>query len=371
MNQSTMPTKGCTLGLDLGDKYSFYCLLGSDGEVVQEGRVRTTPDALRTFFSSMDACRVAIEAGTHSPWVSRLVKQAGHEVLVANPRKLRMIYQNENKTDKVDAQYLARIARMDPALLSPLQHRGAAAQADLAMIRSRNALVEARTKLINHVRGSVKSVGGRLEKCSSHVFARKVQNSLPTELRTALEPLLSTIQGLTGQIDQMDREVAKLAEKYPAAEKLQQVDGVGPLTSVSYVLTLEDPQRFKKSRSVGCYLGLRPRSQESGNSSPQLRITKAGDVYLRKLLVGCAHYILGPFGPDTDLRRWGLKLAQRGGKNAKKRAIVAVARKLAVLLHRLWVSDKPYEPLRNITREHKPLQRERTRTTGKRRATAV
>jgi transposase len=220
------------------------------------------------------------------------------------------------------------------------------------------------------VRGAVKAVGGRLPKTSSHVFARKVQESLPAELRTALGPVLSTIQGLSGQIDQMDQEVAKLAQKYPAARKLQQVEGVGSLTSVSYILTLEDPKRFEKSRAVGSYLGLRPRSQASGESAPQLRITKAGDVYLRKLLVGSAHYILGPFGPDTELRRWGLALARRGGKNAKKRAIVAVARKLAVLLHRLWVTDIPYDPLRNSARG-KALQQGRIATTGKRKATAV
>ena len=241
----------------------------------------------------------------------------------------------------------------------------------MAIVRSRNALVEARTKLINHVRGAVKSVGGRLSASSSHAFAAKVKDAVPTELSTALNPILQTTQELTQRIEQMDQEVAKLAAKYPAAQKLQQVVGVGPVTSVSYVLTLEDPQRFKKSRSVGSYLGLRPRSQESGASAPQLRITKAGDVYLRKLLVGCAHYILGPFGPDTDLRRWGLKLAERGGKNAKKRAIVAVARKLAVLLHRLWLTDEAYEPLRNATRQQKSVQQEQMRTTGKRKATAV
>lgn len=371
MKKRIMSTHGCTIGLDLGDQYSVFCLLGSDGEVVQEGRVRTSPDALRKFFSSMDPCRVAIEVGTHSPWVSRLLKEIGHEVLVANPRKLRLIYQNDSKTDKVDAQYLARVGRLDPSLLAPVKHRGAVAQADLAIIRARSALVAARTKLINHVRGAVKSFGGRLSSSSSHAFAGKIKDSVPAELRTALMPILNTIAELTKRIDQMDREVENLADKYPEAKKLQQVDGVGPLTSVSFVLTLEDPKRFKKSRSVGSYLGLRPRSQESGASAPQLRISKSGDVYLRQLLVACAHYILGPFGPDTDLRRWGMALSERGGKNAKKRAVVAVARKLAVLLHRLWVTDEPYEPLRNARREEHPISKQPIRTTGKRKGAAV
>src|ERR1035437_9476712 len=140
---------------------------------------------------------------------------------------------------------------------------------------------------------------------------------------------------------------AKAQTRYPQTALLTQVSGVWTLTAMAFVLTIEDPQRFARSRDVGCYLGLRPKQQDSGERSPQLRITKAGDSYLRKMLVSCAHYIIGPFGPDTDLRRWGLKLCERGGKNAKKRAVVAVARKLAVLLHRLWVTGEVYEPLRS------------------------
>ena len=144
-----------------------------------------------------------------------------------------------------------------------------------------------------------------------------------------------------------DERIEKLGrEKYGHTELLRQVKGVGPLTSLAYVLTLENPDRFAKSRDVGPYLGLVPKQEESGDSQPQLGISKAGDVMLRRLLVGSAHYILGPFGPDTDLRRYGLRLCERGGKNAKKRAAVAVARKLAVLLHRLWISGEVYEPLR-------------------------
>jgi len=145
-----------------------------------------------------------------------------------------------------------------------------------------------------------------------------------------------------------DERIEKLGQdKYAHTELLRQVKGVGPLTSLAYVLTLENPDRFAKSRDVGPYLGLVPKQEESGDSQPQLGISKVGDVMLRRLLVGSAHYILGPFGPDTDLRRYGLRLCERGGKNAKKRAAVAVARKLAVLLHRLWISGEVYEPLRH------------------------
>ena len=135
-------------------------------------------------------------------------------------------------------------------------------------------------------------------------------------------------------------------ESYPQVALLKQVKGVGTQIALTYVLTLDDPHRFLKSRDVGCFLGLKPGRRDSGQSQPQMHISKEGDSLLRTLMVQGAHYILGPFGEDCDLRRWGLKLAERGGKNAKKRAIVAVARKLAVLLHKLWVSGEVYEPLR-------------------------
>jgi transposase len=269
-------------------------------------------------------------------------------VLVANARKLRMIYASDNKTDAADAEMLARVARLDPQLLYPIHHRGIRAQADLALIRSRGVLVASRTQLINHVRGSVKSWGERLPSCSTVTFAKRAADILPEELGAALAPVLEQIASLTAKIREMDRGIERLCEEqYPETGAIRQPKGVGPLTSLRFVLTLEDAGRFKKSRDVGPYLGMTPRRKDSGSMSPQLRITKAGDVQMRTLLVNCAQYMLGPFGQDSDLRRFGLRLAERGGKNAKKRAVVAVARKLAVLMHRLWVSGEVYEPLRN------------------------
>jgi len=342
---------GVTVGLDLSDKHAQVCVLDSKGEVLEESKIRTTAEALKSRFGSMAPVRVALEAGTHSPWVSRLLAECGHEVLVANPRKLRLIYENDGKNDKVDALYLARVARLDPKLLAPIEHRSREAQEDLAVLRARDALVQARTKLINHVRGSVKAVGGRIPSMSGEIFGSKAEADLPDGLRPALAGVLEAIRTLTEQIRRADRRIEEAAhERYPQTEALRQVSGVGTLTSVAYVLTLGDPGRFSSSRTVGAYLGLRPRQSQSGESDPQLRITKAGDGFVRRLLVGSAQYILGPFGPDTDLRRWGLKLAGRGGKSAKKRAVVAVARKLSVLLHRLWVTQQEYEPLRNAKR---------------------
>src|SRR5215203_2384600 len=345
-----------TAGLDLGDKYSHMCLIDTDtSEVIEEGRLRTTPEALRRRFDSEQPLKIAIEVGTHSPWVSRLLEECGHEVLVANARKLRLIYGSKRKTDKLDAENLARLARLDPKLLYPLKHRSEASQAHLAMIRSREALVGSRTQLINHVRGAVKSFGHRLPKCSARSFHKKVAEDLPKELLSALCPLLETIGGLTARIREYKRKLQEIAtEHYPETELLRQVGGVGTLTSLTFaltfVLTLEDPHRFSKSRSVGACLGLVPSEDQSGDSDPQRQISKEGDEMLRRLMVGSAHYILGPFAQDSDLRRHGLKIAERGGKNAKKRAVVAVARKLSVVLHHLWVTGEFYEPLHNVQR---------------------
>jgi transposase len=341
-----------TAGLDLGDRYSYLCLLDTDcGEVIEEGRVRTTSEALRRRFASERPMRIAIETGTHSPWVSRLLEECGHQVLVANARKLRLIYANKRKTDEVDAENLARLARLDPKLLHPLKHRGEDAQAHMAIVRSRQALVDCRTQLVNHVRGAVKSFGARLPKCPARSFHKRAPEHIPEALSPALGPIVEQIGSLTERIRQYDRRLETIAEEsYPETELLRQVEGIGPLTALTFVLTVEDPYRFQKSRSVGAYLGLVPATDRSGERDPQKRISKEGDEMLRKLLVGSAHYVLGPFGSDSDLRRHGEKIASRGGKNAKKRAAVAVARKLSVLLHRLWVTAEVYDPLHDAHR---------------------
>lgn len=336
-----------TVGIDLGDKKSFVCVLDEAGHVIEEATLPTTKTAFAGRFKGVPRMRIAIETGTHSSWVSRLLTECDHEVIVANARKLRLIYENDNKSDRVDAENLARLARVDPKLLSPITHRSAQMQSDMALLLSRDALVRARTALVNQVRGLVKSVGGRIPSCSSEVFAKTAPAYVPKELWPAIAPVLDAIARVNAKARELEKRIEAAAKaRYPATQALQQISGVGPITALAFVLTIADPRRFRNSRSVGAYLGLRPRKDESGESDPQLRITKAGNSFVRKLMVQAAHYILGPFGPDTDLRRWGLKLAERGGKNAKKRAVVAVGRKLAVLLHRLWVTGRAYVPLR-------------------------
>ena len=337
-----------TMGLDLGDRSSACCVLDEAGKIILEQKLPTTPEAVKQTFGRMPRSRIAMETGTHSPWVSRLLTTLGHEVIVAHAQKVRLIVKSRRKDDRLDARTLARLARIDPELLSPVQHRSAQAQLHLTEIRARAGLVSARTALVNAARGLVKSYGERLRKCGTQQFRRETASGLSAGLREALEPLLLEVESLNERIQEYDRRIARMAqETYPETALLKQVKGVGDLIATAYVLTIEDPQRFRKSRDAGCFVGLQPGRRNSGESEPQMHISKEGDEYLRTLLVQGAHYILGPFGEDSDLRRWGQKLAARGGKNAKKRAVVAVARKLTVLLHRLWVSGEVYEPLRN------------------------
>lgn len=339
-------TSTVTIGLDVGDRFSTVRVLGRDGEVLEESTVRTTRTGLMERFKGIDPCRVIIEVGSHSPWISRALASFGHEVVVANPHRERLIAESRQKDDRTDAETLARLGRIDPKLLSPVQHRSQRAQNDLALLRSRDALVACRSLLINHARGVVKASGERLPASGTATFPRKVAESVPAALLPALAPVLTPIESLTVSIGELDRQIgATIARHYPEALRLQQVPGVGPLTSLAFVLTVGDPSRFETSRAVGAFCGLIPGRRESGERRPQLGITKAGDGLLRRLLVQAAHYILGPFGPDSDLRRWGLGHAGTAS-SGKKRAIIGVARKLAVLLHRLWVSGEPYRPLR-------------------------
>lgn len=344
MSKDAAVVPSLTIGLDLGDRTSQVYGIDALGACVIERSLATSPAGLR-FFAAQCACRVVLEVGTHSPWVSRALAAMGHEVIVANPSAVYGARRRRKRNDRMDAEFLARQGRADVQLLHPIMHRRAVAQQHLEVLRARDQVVATRTKLINHVRGAVKAIGGRLSACSAEAFARRAAAEVPATLTPAVTPLLALIAELSRAIAAYDRDIARLvATTYPVARRLQQPVGVGPLTALAFVLVIDDPRRFSRSRDVGAYVGLVPRLDESSASSPQLRISKTGDPLVRRLLVSAAHYILGPFGPPCDLRRHGAGIAARGGKNAKKRAVVAVARKLAVLLHHLWISGATYAP---------------------------
>lgn len=337
------------VGIDLGDQFShLHSLAAASGEDLEQSRIRTTKEGFTARFGGVPRARIALETGTHSGWVARLLAELGHEVLVANARKVRLICDNDRKNDKLDAQRLALLARAEPRLLHPIQPRGEAAQTGLVMLKARDTTVRARTVMINTVRGIVKSSGARIPKCSTDTFHKRVDEFLPKHLAAALQPLVAQIGALTATIRHYDDQVDQMAkEQFPESELLSQVEGVGALTALAFLLTVEDPRRFANGGKVAAYLGLVPRQDASCTIDKQLRITKSGNPFVRRLMVTSAHYILGPFAKDSDLRRWGLKLCERGGKNGKKRAVVAVARKLAVLLRHLWLTSQVYDPLHN------------------------
>lgn len=344
-------TKVCAaIGLDVSDRKSAAIGLDGAGEVVLRQQVTTSAPCLQTWGAALAPTVIALEAGPHSPWISRLLTACGHEVIVGNPAKIPSISRSRAKSDWRDAEQLARLARFDRKMLHEIQHRREETQRDLQLIRCRDANVRARSKLVSHVRATVKAHGQRIDRCSTDAFSKRARRSLTPDLLEIVSGVLDAIDCLTTTISAYDRRIETLAEtKYPDTAWLTQIRGVGALTALAFVLILEDATRFRSSRMVGPYLGLTPARDQSGEIDPQKGISKEGDRLMRRLLVQSGHYILGPFGIDCDLRRHGRGIAERGGKNAKKRAAVAVARKLAVLMHHLWITHETYVPLMNHT----------------------
>lgn len=342
----TTVTANVTLGLDLGDRKHSYCVLDAEGEILAEDQIPNTKSDLEALSRRYPNATIAMETGTHSPWISRLFTALGHQVHVANARKLRAISQSQTKSDREDARMLAKLCRVDPTLLSPVKHRSEACQRALVQLKARDALVRTRVNLTNSIRFLLKSLGQEVPRSvKADAYTRRLRPLLDAATAALIEPLLQTIDHLGAQIKTLDKQLAELARtQYPDTERLRQIPGVGPLTALCYVLTLETPERFAHARDVGAYLGLVPRRDQSGQSDKQLPITKAGNTQLRCLLVNCAHYILGPFGPDTHLRETGLRLAGRHGSAAKKRAVIATARKLAVTMMALWKTKADYHP---------------------------
>ena len=347
------------VGIDLGDKRSRVCVTDEKGEIVLEEWVETTPAAFFKRFKGEPEMRIAMEVGAHSRWGNDLLSRCGHDVRVADARQLGLITKSNAKSDKRDARTLAQLVRADPSLLSPIQHRAERLQMDLTVIRMRDNLVEMRTRMVSSVRGVVKATGARLPKGETASFPQPVADLIPEPLRPAVAPILEVVDQLNERIYEYDCLMEHwVRTRYEESERLTQVNGVGTLSALAFMLTVGDKERFSRSRDIGSFLGLRPRLEQSGDSDPQLRITKAGDGYLRRTLVQCAQYILGPFGEDSDLRRWGLKMIEdgKGTKRAKQRAVVGVARRLAVLLMSLWKSGEKYEPLRHSLRGEKGQQ---------------
>lgn len=338
------------IGIDLGDKKHAICVLNAAGEIVEEQTITNTRESLTRLAKRCPKALVAIEVGSHSPWISRFLTELGCKVIVANSRKLRAIYQNERKSDELDARMLAKLARADVSLLHPIEHGSERAQRDLSRIKLRDNLVRQRVDVISSVRFILKSIGIALPSPNTNYFAKRARLILEgteAEMLAAIEPSLQVIDVMTAKIRELDKEIDRLCEEsYPESARLRGIRGIGPITALTFLLTIGDPNRFGQRRDVGAYLGLVPKRDQSGGTDKSLRISKCGNAYLRRLLVGSAQYLMGPFGEECDLRTQGLKLADRGGRGAKKKAVVAIARKLAVVMLSVWQSGADYEPIR-------------------------
>jgi transposase len=338
------PRAHYVIGLDLSDRTAHYAVLGPAGEDWRaEKKIQLNRESLRRYLAEYAGSLLVMEVGAHSRWVQPVIEELGLDVFVAHAASIPGITRSVNKHDRADARQLARLGRADCGLLRRTHHRSDATQSDLLLIRARAALVKSRSSLIVCARGLLKSFGERVSG-GSKSFADLALESIPPHLRSALTGLLEAINSLTEQILAYDKQIEEAATRYPVVERMRTIPCVGTLTALSFFLTVEDPQRLTRSRLAGCFCGLRPKRSQSGERDPQLGIAKTGDGYLRTLLVQCAHHLLGWSGQDCALRQWGLAVEARGGSGAKKRAIIAVARKLAVLLHRLWTSGQTFIP---------------------------
>ena len=348
MQHTTTRSYPLTIGLDLGNKDTQCAVYGSDGARVEERKVTNNREQLTALFTRFPDARIVMEASTSTRWIHNLAVELGHEVVVANPRSIPIITASVKKCDRNDARLLAELGQVRPELLNPIKFRDDRYQAVRALLFARAQLVKQRASLVTFIRSEVRVLGFSLPSCGTKVFVKTCRKMVPTELRLALNPMFDSIDSLSAGVDTYNGHIEELSEgPFAETQVLRQVHGVGPLVALAFVATIGDPARFEKSRTIGAYLGLVPRMKQSGRLNPDLGITKCGDRYMRSLLVSAATRILAPAGADSDLRRFGERIIGGGGRRARARARIAVARKLGVLLHRLLCTGEVYEPLRN------------------------
>jgi transposase len=329
-------------GIDLHQKHSEICGLDAEGRVKYQHRIATTEAGLRRVFGRRKPCRVVIESGCQTAWAARLLEEMGHQVVVVNPRRVRLIAESTLKSDRIDAEVLAWLSRQEEGMVRPVYQRSEAAMELRTRLRVRTSLVRARTALINSVRGTLRSQGYRMSSCLAARFAERFHGqTLAAELRQVLDPLVEMIARLSEQIERLEKDLVEESCADELLLRLQEVPGVGPLVCLSFIGWVDRPERFERSRDVGACLGLRPKVRESGDRQWRGAITREGDSEMRRLLVQAAHAALH-CRRESALKRWALQLAERVGK---RKAVVALARKLAVLLHRLWVTGQSYHPL--------------------------
>ena len=335
------------VAIDLSDRQSRWEARDLSTGEVRTGVVQMTPAGLERCFAAAEHCTVVMEAGTHSHWLCAQLRKMGHraEVLPADGLREGSGKKRRRNDAKDAASLLEHAVDIERPRVKKLWQRPDEYQRDLALMRMRNAMVEARAGLVSTVRGTVKQFGERVSKCDVEYFAGRARGELSAGMLALVEPVLGQIEELNKVVAQYDEQVRAYLARRPEAARLLAVPGVGDVTVGAFLAYVGEASRFAHSRDVAAYIGLVPDQDQSGEHDPQLRITKSGDRMVRRNFLECARGIMGPFGKDSALRRWALALAGDGrNKIRNNKAAVALARKLAVLLHRLWVSGQAYDP---------------------------
>lgn len=336
------------LGIDLADRSAQFCVMTAEAGVAAEGKIELTPRKLGELWRAHgDVDVVVLEAGSPATWVTELLEGLGARVIVADPRKLKAVTESVRKSDVRDAQMLARLGLADEQLLSPTYVRPPEHRRAMTQLRVRDQVVRQRSSTIAEIRATVKLEGLRLRRCEAELVHEQ-EAGLPEELAMVLAPLFATLRAQDAAVAAYDAQIAETSKRFPAAALLDEIDGVGPITALAFVVVVGDPARFRHTRDIGAYLGLVPRRDQSGQSDPSRRITKAGCGFLRRLLVQCAQVLCRPVGKDSALRRRTAAMLERRGKAGKRQVVVAVARRLSVVMLSMLKSQQRWQPLHRV-----------------------
>lgn len=328
------------VAIDLHDEYSQLCVMSPSREKLTEARVPTTRVALADFFAQRQRSRVIYEAGPHALWVGELLKELGHEPIACHPRRVRLIAEGRNKNDRMDAEILARLSLSDLELIRPIHQRSRSTLDQRSVIRARAAVVDAQKRLRTMLRGLVKPFGLRVHRGKKRALAELSTAALPPLVRVSVDSVLQILTATAEQIAILDKHVEQICEQNVATTRLQTIPGVGPLVAAAFVHAIEDPKRFA-SNDIGPYIGLTPSNRSSaGKKLAPKEKGRPGDPYLRSLLLQAAWTLMNSRS-ESDLARWGRGLVERIGP---KKAAFALARKLATLMHHLWLREEDFQP---------------------------
>jgi transposase len=330
------------VGLDVSLKQTSICVVDQAGSVVREGVVDSDPELIAAFVRSKapGALRIGLETGPTTTWLWTELKRLGLPVICIDARHAKAVLKMQiNKSDRNDAAGIARI--MQTGWFKEVRVKTIDSHLIKALLVSRALLVKIKRDLENQIRGLLKNLGLIIGRAKFNVFAVRAEELIEDrpELEAVIKPLLAARKAIEGQVADLDRKVLKLARHDVQVRRLMTVPGVGPVTALCFKATIDDPTRFKRSRSVGAYVGLTTRRHASGEVDWSGRISKCGDAMLRMYLFEAAGVLLTRVPKWSALKAWGIRLAKRNGL---RKAKVAVARKLAVILHRMWIDETEF-----------------------------